>query len=122
YKEKRQAPRIITGCPLELSLPECKPVSASLYDISPDGLQAWISKTDANELYIERAGEKMYSTPGLEAGFNLDVHGQLHPIILNAKPIYVNDFLDNYFAIGMQTVFINNKDAEIINEYANSFQ
>lgn len=105
YEETRKYPRIKLKLPVQLTLDGGRTVSASIYDISPDGLQIRSSRDIAAK--INPAGKKIDPRDNMmiKASFSLPIDNQLKDINVFCNVYYfviVTDEKEEDIAFGLR--------------------
>jgi hypothetical protein len=88
YEESRSYPRIKTRLPITLSLESNETITASIYDISPDGLQIRCNRHVAAKLNPGGKRININDNVTIKAGFLLPVDDEQRKINVTCKIYY----------------------------------
>jgi hypothetical protein len=88
YEESREYPRIKNGFPVTLSLDNKQSVTATVYDISPDGLQIRCSRNTATILNPTAKRITPRDNLMVKAQFSLPIEDELKTIRVDCKIYY----------------------------------
>jgi PilZ domain len=88
YEHKRKYPRIHVNLPITLYLDNKQSITASIYDISPDGLQIRCSRSIAAEL--NPSGKKMSPDNNLivNTKFTVPIEDKQHVVTVSCQIYY----------------------------------
>ncbi len=124
YEESRRYPRIKTRLPISLSLESNETVTASIYDISPDGLQIRCNRQVAAKLNPGGRKINVKDNVTIKAEFLLPVDDEQRKIIVTCMVYYfviIPGSLEEDVAFGLKFKNFEGKsimyiDQHILNE------
>ena len=121
YEEKRKHPRIVVERPISMVLSAGDILNASLYDISPGGVQVHCDKITAHKFQYEYEISKEKGTTRFRVTFKLAFKD--HEEILEAlcRMVYIlkRDQQDIY-AIGVEFTELKGENRNILKKYLES--
>ncbi len=120
YEESRSYPRIKTRLPITLSLESNETVTASIYDISPDGLQIRCNRHVAAKL--NPGGKRINAKDNvtIKAEFLLSVDDEQRKIIVFCKVYYfviIPGGLEEDVAFGLKFKKFEGKSIKYIGQH-----
>lgn len=103
-KDKRRYPRIEVNAPIEITRNNTPPISSTVHDISPDGMQLRCDAKTGSKLGLLRLEKEGSNGTEIEAALRIQLAEG--PLQLNTRNrcCYVREVLNDYFAIGIEFV------------------
>jgi len=116
FEERRKYPRITINVPVTLELPGNRNVEATVYDVSPGGVQIHCERVVAGILKAETKG----SNTDFDAGFMLKIDHKQTEIKARCRLVWIVKMDNEDYAIGVKFTAVDAHNRQLLKKFIES--